>query len=155
MKMIPLMIALLGLDFVSAEERPLFLPFDLTLGDEKAVMKGDNDLFAEITKPVGADALLALDEVVSMLIVNVFPCAEDGTVEESQAAAVIFAKETKEVKLDATMDSKPLKPGTYLANVVAGGKTARIVFQVAEPGAKMQADFSKVLGFLKKKAGGS
>jgi hypothetical protein len=36
--------------------------------------------------------------------------------------------------------------------VVANGKTSRIVFQVGEPGSKV--DFSKVFDFLKKKAGG-
>jgi hypothetical protein len=45
----------------------------------------------------------------------------------------------------------------YLANVVADSKTSRIVFVVAAPDAKPDAkpavDFSKVLGFLKKKAG--
>ena len=40
------------------------------------------------------------------------------------------------------------------ANVVAEGKTSRIVFTVAAPDAKPKVDFSKVLGFLKKKAGG-
>ena len=50
--------------------------------------------------------------------------------------------------------SDELKPGTYLANVVADSKTSRIVFTVAAPDAKPKVDFSKVLGFLKKKAGG-
>lgn len=66
----------------------------------------------------------------------------------------VFAKEVKEVKRDATMDKKKLKPGKYLAKVVANGKTSRIVFQVAEPGSKIRVDFSKVFQFLKKKATG-
>lgn len=132
----------------------MFLPFDITLGGVKAEMKGDNDLFAEISKPVAADAVLALDAEVPMLIVNAFPCAEDGTVLESQTAAVIFANKVKQVKLDDTMDKKKLKPGKYLANVVANGATSRIVFQVAEPGSKIKVDFSKVFKFLKKKATG-
>jgi hypothetical protein len=100
------------------------------------------------------DAVLALEKQVPMLIVNAFPCKEDGTVEDAQAAAIIFANNVKEVKLDATMDRKKLKPGTYLANVVAENKTSRIVFTVAAADAKPKVDFSKVLGFLKKKAGG-
>ena len=139
---------------VLAEERPMFLPFDITLGGVKAEMKGDNDLFGEISKPVTADAVLALEAEVPMLIINAFPCEEDGTVVETQTAAVIFANKVKEVKLNATMDKKPLKPGKYLANVVANGATSRIVFQVAEPGSKINVDFSKVFKFLKKKVSG-
>ncbi len=137
---------------LAAEERPLFLPFDVTLGGQKAEMADGNDLFAPIEEPVKADAVLELEAEVPMLIVNAFPCKEDGTVVESQAAAVIFAKDTKQVKLSDTMDKKKLEPGNYLANVVANGKTSRIVFQVGE--AKKKVDFSKILGFLKKKAGG-
>lgn len=130
----------------------MFLPFDLTLGGEKAVMEKGNELFAQIDKPVKADAVLELEAEVPMLIINAFPCDEDGTVQEGQPAAVIFARETKQVKLSDTMDKKKLKPGTYLANVVAEGKTSRIVFEVGE--AKKKVDFSKILGFLKKKAEG-
>ena len=137
-----------------AEDRPTFYPFDITLGGTKAEMKAGNELFAEVPKAVADDAVLALEKQVPMLIVNAFPCKEDGTVEEAQATAIIFANNVKEVKLDATMDKKKLKPGTYLANVVADGKTSRIVFTVAAPDSKPKVDFSKVLGFLKKKAGG-
>lgn len=137
-----------------AEDRPLFYPFDITLGGVKAEMKEGNMLFAEVPKAVAADAVLALENEVPMLIVNAFPCNEDGTVEQGQPAAVIFANQVKEVKLDATMDKKKLAPGTYLANVVANNQTSRIVFTVAAPDAKPVVDFSKVLRFLKKKAGG-
>ena len=154
MTLLRCLFGLLLFESAMAEDRPMFLPFDITLGGVKAEMKGDNDLFAEISKPVSADAVLALDAEVPMLIVNAFPCAEDGTVQEGQPAAVIFANNVKEVKLDATMDKKKLKPGKYLANVVANNGTSRIVFQVAEPGSKIKVDFSKVLQFLKKKAGG-
>ena len=132
------------------KERPLFLPFDVTLGGVKAEMNDGNDLFAEISKPVKADALLEIDEVAPMLIVNAFPCTVDGAVLENDPAAVIFATDTKEVKLSETMDNKTLAPGSYLANIVAHGKTARIVFQVGEPDQKV--DFSMILRFLKKKA---
>ena len=138
---------------LSADERPVFYPFDVTLGGTKAEMKEGNELFAEVSKPVAADAVLALEKVVPMLIVNAFPCKEDGTVEEAQATGIYFANNAKEVKLDATMDKKKLPPGTYLANIVAEGKTSRIVFTIAAPDAKPKVDFSKILGFLKKKAG--
>jgi hypothetical protein len=137
------------------EERPALYPFDVTLGGTKAEMKAGNEIFAEVSKPVTSDAVLALEKEVPMLIINAFPCKEDGSVEETQPAAIIFAQNVKEVKLDATMDKKKLVPGNYLANVVADGKTSRIVFAVAAPEKKEEkVSFSKVLGFLKKKAGG-
>jgi hypothetical protein len=138
---------------LSAEDRPALYPFDVTLGGTKAEMKAGNEIFAEVSKPVAPDAVLALEKEVPMLIVNAFPCEEDGSVEETQATAIIFAQNVKEVKLDATMDKKKLAPGMYLANVVADGKTSRIVFVVAAPDQKPAVNFSKVLGFLKKKAG--
>ncbi len=96
---------------VAAEERPDLYPFDVTLGGVKAVMKEGNALFAEVPEAVAADAVLALEKEVPMLIVNAFPCKEDGTVEDAQAVGVIFANNTAEVKLSDTMDKQPLKPG--------------------------------------------
>lgn len=142
---------------LAAADRPDLYPFDVTLGGTKAVMKEGNEIFAQVDKPVAPDAVRALEKEVPMLIINAFPCKEDGSVEEAQPAAIIFAQNVKEVKLDATMDKKKLAPGMYLANVVAESKTSRIVFVVAAPDAKAEAkpavDFSKVLGFLKEKAG--
>ncbi|MFD0893162.1 hypothetical protein KBB96_17215 [Luteolibacter ambystomatis] len=152
-KALPACFVLLTVTLVQAEERPTFYPFDVTLGGVKAEMKPGNTLFAEVPKPVTDDAVLALDHEVPMLIVNAFPCKEDGSVEETQAVGILYAQKVKQVKLDATMDKKKLPPGNYLANVVADGKTSRIVFTVAPAESKVKTDFSKVLGFLKKKAG--
>lgn len=89
-----------------------------------------------------------------MLIVNAFPFAEDGTVQEGQPAAIIFAHKVKDVRLDAAMDKKKLKPGRYLANVVANGGLGGSSSKWAEPGSRINVDFSKVFQFLKKKATG-
>ena len=129
----------------------LLYPFEVTLGGQKAVMQEGNMLFAVVEKPVKPDAVLALEEQSAMLIVNAFPCNEDGTVLETQTAAVIFAKDTREVKLNATIDKKPLAPGTYLMNVVAHSKTSRVVFTVGEPGKIKMPDLSKIFNFLKNK----
>jgi len=137
---------------VADDERPLLLPFDVTLGGQKAVIKGKLDLFAMIENPVKPDAALVIEEISPLLIVNAFPCKEDGTVLENQPAAVIFAQNTAEVKLSDTMDKTQLAPGSYLANIVAHNKTSRIVFHVGEPDAMV--DFSKIRMFLEKMAGG-
>ncbi len=138
------------------EEEPkkvehVLYPFEVTLGGQKAVMQEGNILFAVVEKPVKPDALLALEEQSALLIVNAFPCKEGGTVLETQTAAVIFTKDAKEVKMNATMDKKPLKPGTYLMNVVAHSKTSRVVFTVGEPGKIKMPDISKIVDFLKGK----
>jgi len=135
------------------EERPMFLPFVLSLGGQQAVMAEGNDLFAPIPDPVAVDAVLKLEKKEPMLIVNAFACAEDGSVDEAVPALVIFARDVDQVKLDASMDGRKLTPGTYLANIVAENSTARIVFRVGRQGDK-KADFLKVVEFLKRKVSG-
>lgn len=149
-----LLTTLLAISPVLAEEaRPTFLPFDVTVGGQKAVMKTDNDLFAVIGNPVKPDATLTIGKESPMLIVNAFACKEDGSVEQNAPAAVIFAQNTATTPLNATLDKKPLTPGTYLMNIVAHQATARVVFTVEDPAAKVKLpSLESILGFLKKKA---
>ena len=138
-----------------ADERPLLYPFDFAVCGHTAEMQEGNILFAVVEKPVKADAAVTLEEVSPMFIINAFPCKEDGTVLEGQPAGVIFARETKEVLLNATIDKKPLPAGTYLMNVVAHNKTSRVVFTVGDKEGKVKMpDIKKIFAFLKKKAGG-
>jgi hypothetical protein len=70
-----------------------------------------------------------------------------------QQPAVIFTQKTKSTKLDATMDKKPLKPGRYLANIVANGGTSRVVFVIEDKSGKLKIPSIKdVVDFLKKKS---
>ena len=149
-----LLCMLLGIPSLMAEpERPMFLPFDVTLGGQKAVTDKPDALFAVVAKPVKPDAALSLDKPVPMLIVNAFACKEDGSVEEATAAAIIFAQNTATVKMDATMDKKPLKPGRYLMNIVANDATARVVFTVEDgTGTLKLPSLESIVGYLKKKA---
>lgn len=120
------------------EQRPMLYPFDVTIGGNKAVMMEGNQLFAVIENPVKPDALLEIEKAVPMLIINAFAVKENGAVmEPGEQPAVYFVKDSNKVKLSETMDKKPLKPGRYLVNVVANGKTSRVVFLVeGEGGAK-------------------
>ena len=116
------------------EERPVFYPFDVTIGGQKAMMQKGNILFAVVDKPVKPDALLQIEKAASMLIINAFSVKENGAVMEPGAQpAVYFVKEKNSVKLTETMDKKPLNPGRYLVNVVAHGATSRVLFVVADP----------------------
>lgn len=149
-----LLATLLAATTVLAEEvRPVFLPFDVTVGGQKAEMKAGNDLFAVIATPVKPDAALVIGKESPMLIVNAFACKEEGSVEQNTPAAVIFAQNTATTPLNATMDKKPLAPGTYLMNIVAHQATARVVFTVQDLEAKVKLpSIDSILGFLKKKA---
>lgn len=151
-KIIFLMLGLL-VTVHAEEERPMLYPFDVTLGGQKAVMGDWGDLFAVVKQPVKPDAVLKLEKEVPMLIVNAFPCKEDGTVLMVGApAAIILGNETAEVKLDATMDKKKLEPGTYLMNVVADGKTSRVVFTITDGKKEVKLpDFRKLADFLRGK----
>jgi len=135
-------------------KRPLFYPFDVTIGEQKAAMQEGNALFAVIEKPVKPDALLAIEKEAPMLIINAFSVNEKGEVmQPGQQPAIIFARTTKSVKLDATMNKQALKPGRYLANIVANGATSRVVFVVEDKSGKLKIPTLKqVADFLKKKA---
>ena len=133
-------------------EPPAQYPFEVTVGGHKAAVKADDDVFAVIAEPVQPDAMLVITEKSPMLIINAFPCKEDGTVPMDAPAAIIFAQDTNQVKLDATMDKKMLAPGTYLMNVVAHQKTSRVVFTVTDGKTPIKLpDISKIVGFFKGK----
>jgi hypothetical protein len=138
---------------MAEEQRPLVYPFDVTVGGQKAAMQEDNMLFAVVKDPVKPDAVVALEKESPLFIINAFACKEDGSVMEPGAQpAVIFTQNAKEAKLNATMDKKPLKPGTYLMNIVAHNATSRVVFTIEDKTGKIRMpDFRKVFDFLNRK----
>lgn len=150
-----ILISLLLAPLLNAQDgqRPVLYPFDVTIGGQKAVMQEGNILFAVIEKPVKANAVLEIDKEAPMLIINAFAVNEKGEVmQPGQQPAVILANKAKSVMLNATMDKKPLRPGRYLANVVAHGGTSRVVFVVEDKTGKLKIPTVKqVVDFLKKK----
>ena len=133
-------------------ERPALYPFDVTIGGQKAVMQKGNMLFAVIEKPVKADALLEIEKLAPMLIINAFKVKAGGKVmQPGEQPAIYFVKQKKSVKLNQTMDKKPLAPGRYLINVVAHGVTSRVVFMIAGDSDKLEIPSVKdVFNFLMK-----
>jgi hypothetical protein len=131
--------AVFGSSVSAAEKKPpLFYPFKITIGEQEAKMKNPGDLFAVIEKPIKANDVLKIEKKVDMLIANACPCKEDGTILDGNNVVAIFAQNTKELKLSETLKKEALKPGTYLMNVVAHGKTSRVVFTIADPKGKMK-----------------
>ena len=122
--------ALLALTFSAIAQHPI-LPFAVTIGGQKAEAKGKDAIFAVLEKEIAADAAveLKLDKPTTIFI-NVFPCDENGTAVPGAKTAVIMAQNATKTKLDATLDKSTLKPGTYVSNIIAAGKTARVLFKV-------------------------
>lgn len=98
-----------------------------------------------------------LEKASLLFILRDLLCAADGNVADEQKALIIFAQNTAEVTLkdtkDRIMKPKAITLGTYLANIVAHGKTSRVVFTIPDP-KKLEAkafDISKIVDFLKGK----
>jgi len=53
-----------------------------------------------------------------------------GIVKSGIKPEVILVSDTDHFKLDQTMSKKDLTKGTYLMNIVYGGKTERVLFSV-------------------------
>ncbi len=145
------LMAVLGASARAMAEEPYnFYPFKVTIGGNEAKLEKKGDLFAVIEKPVKANATIKIEKQVEMLIANVAPCKEDGTVLGGNNIIAIFATNTDSLKLDQSLKKTALKPGTYLMNLVAHGTTSRVVFQVADPAGKIKfPKLGDIVKFLK------
>lgn len=106
------------------------LPFSVKLDGQEAAVK--NDICAIIANPVSGSAEIEVGAPTDeMIIINAFPSDLNGKVQEGAKAAIILIKKgEKKTTIDKTTDNNKLAAGTYLMNVVGGGKTARVVFTV-------------------------
>ena len=107
-----------------------FLPFGVRVGGQQAVAENKDAAFARIEKPVSADAEVELATEKGMVIINAFPADDKGNPVEGGQPSVIMTQDDSKLKLNNTMDNKPLAPGKYIMNIVAFGKTARVLFDV-------------------------
>lgn len=108
-------------------EDPIY-PFNVKLNGETAVKKGSNDIFAVFSsaKPSNAEIEVAAE---GQVIVNVFASDKNGQPIAGQTPAILMFQAPKST-LAQTMNGKKLASGTYVANVVAGGRTSRILFDI-------------------------
>ena len=145
-----ILMAVFGSSAYGADDPPMFYPFKVTIGGQEAKMKDDGDLFAIIEKPVKASDLLKVEKKADFLIANACPCKEDGTILDGNHIIAIFAQNADSLPLVGSLKKEPLKPGTYLMNVVAYGTTSRVVFTVADPKGKLKLPkISDIIQFLK------
>ncbi|MHC4215508.1 MAG: hypothetical protein ACYSWP_19275 [Planctomycetota bacterium] len=87
-------------------------------------------IFSKLNTPVAADALVQVPGKQESITVNIFPSSVSGIVNSGIKPEVILASDTDHFKLDQTMSKKNLTKGTYLMNIVYGGKTERVLFSV-------------------------
>ena len=106
------------------------LPFSVKLDGQAAAVK--NDICAAIASPVSSSAVIEVGAPTDeMIIINAFPSDLNGKVPDGAKAAIILIKKGEnKTTIDKTTDNKKLAAGTYLMNVVGGGKTARVVFTI-------------------------
>ena len=113
-----------------AQGESAIYPFDVEIGGQKAKLETPSAIFARIQNPVASDAVIKADVETQMVIINAFPCDESGTALPGAAPAIILIQGGNKAPLSKTMDGKKLKPGTYVANIMANRKTARVFFRV-------------------------
>lgn len=112
-----------------AQDGPL--PFPVKIGGQAAVVAEGNTTHSNIAKPVAADAPMTVSNVTGQVIVNIFPSNEKGEPKDAGAQPLVLLFDAGSAKkISESMTGEAPKPGWHLANVVAGGKTSRVVFQV-------------------------
>jgi hypothetical protein len=123
------LLAILALPHAFAAEPAASYPFEVFVGGHKAVV---TEAIATVPEPVANDAVISIAAKAPALIVNVFHSKRDGTILSAAPVIVIVATDASQVKLGETLDGNSLDPGTYLLNVVAHGKTSKVVFTVSD-----------------------
>jgi hypothetical protein len=83
-----------------------------------------------LNTPVAPDALVQVPGKQESITVNIFPSDVSGIIKSGIKPEVILVSGTDHFKLDQTMSKKDLTQGTYLMNIVYGGKTERVLFSV-------------------------
>ena len=86
--------------------------------------------FSKLNTPVAPDALVQVPGKQESITVNIFPSNFSGIVNSGIKPEVIMVSDTDHFKLDQTMSKNDLTKGTYLMNIVYGGKTERVFFSV-------------------------
>jgi hypothetical protein len=89
-----------------------------------------SEIFSRLHAPVAPDAVVQVPGKQASIIVNVFSADEGGNVKAGAVPEVIMASDTDHFRLDKTMSKRKLASGSYLMNIVFGGKTERVVFTV-------------------------
>lgn len=129
MRYLTLLLALLALAGPVVAQADSY-PFPVKIGEQTAETIEGVSTHAKVVKPVAAGDKMAVENVSGQIIVNIFPSDANGHVESSAQALILLFDASTSKGMGENMQGQALKPGFYLANVVGGGKTSRVVFQV-------------------------
>jgi len=81
----------------------VFYPFKVMVGEQEAVVDPLNEFFAVVKDPVSADALVKIEAKAEMLIASAYLCQRDGTVLDDKEPFNIFAANSDQLALVATL----------------------------------------------------
>jgi hypothetical protein len=111
------------------------MPFEVSVGGQKAVVKG-NATYGEIPKAVNANAEISVGiaDTKNKIFINMFQCDKNGKLlnTEDEAIVIIIDKGNKTLirnRMNKGVVTE-LPAGYYIMNVVAGGKTSRVLFKL-------------------------
>jgi hypothetical protein len=120
---------ILALGLASLQAQDGSLPFPVSLGGQAATYKA-GEAFAKVAKPVKNDAAIEVSAKADMVIINVSKTNEKGEPDAAGQPAVILLQGTNKGALNGSMDKRKFEAGNYIMSVVAGGKTASILFKI-------------------------
>ena len=94
------------------------LPYPLSIGGHPAKDEGRLDAAAVVKEAVDPNAEVVIQAQTEMVILNICSANDDGSVKPHSRTAIVMAQGTNKVRLDQTLDKKPLAAGMY--RVLAG-----------------------------------
>lgn len=106
------------------------LPFGVTVGGQAAALTEGSTNHAVIASPVASNAAMAVKGVEGQVIVNIFPADDKGEPKQGAQPHILLFDGKGNKSISDNMQKTKISPGYYLANVVGGGKTSRVLFQV-------------------------
>jgi hypothetical protein len=106
------------------------LPFGVTLGGQAAAKVDGDANWAHFAGPVSAGAAMAVKGVTGQVIVNIFPSDDKGHSPTGTQPAILLFDAGASKSIDDNMSGKKHASGWYAANIVAGGGTSRVLFQI-------------------------
>ena len=105
------------------------LPFGVTIGGQTATYK-EGQPYAQVEKPVTADAAITVDTKEEVSIINVNKTGADGDPDPAAQPAIILLQGTNKGSLAQTVDKQKLGAGKYLISITSGELTATIKFEI-------------------------
>jgi len=106
------------------------LPFEVIIDGQTAMHSEAHKTVGTIPEPIPASAEIALPASAGQVIVNAFPSDANGETSPTAQAKILLFNADDNGRLNKTVDGSQLASGYHLLNIMAGGKTARVLIQI-------------------------